>query len=111
VDGVLESWGLFHIDGGVETTIQEGCSEVNLTTFPIADGQKATDHAEGFQAESWREKFVVIETLNLGVPHCEKACFQLLDGTIRSPFNLKNPLGLDDFTLVRLVNKTPSLHA
>ena len=64
-----------------------------------------------FQAESWREYFVVVNPVYLGVPHGGKAGFQLLDRAVRVLLDLEYPFELYHKALDGLAYQLPCLHA
>jgi hypothetical protein len=91
--------------------IKESRLEVNLPAFPVADSKETAYKAECLKSKGGSKDFLIVQAVDLGVPHCHQSGFELLNGLVGALFYLKDPLRFYDFAFLGARDKFPRVHA
>jgi hypothetical protein len=93
----------------VQLTVQEGTSDIILTTMPSMGCSKMEEDADGVQMNRGRESVIIVNTRDLRESLCNKASLVSQDLTIWTIFDEIGPTATDGSAILREVLNCPGL--
>src|SRR5882762_9274940 len=97
-----ETLRLRHVNFFVKITIEKGRLDIHRMDLPVFQGSESEEEVKRFKAGDRREGFIIVNTMSLSKPFCNKA------STIATIcFVLEDPFVTDNLAIRRKIDKIP----